>query len=256
MTFPFTEDRKRETAIVRDAEREVARRHQGGGGGHPRDVHPRRSPARASWHDEIAWLAEGAHKVIAVAYREIAALPGSGEEPDAGFEFAGLLAFEDPVREGRRRRRAGGDGRGDPPHHGHRGPPEDGARGRKERRASAARRRASSRAKSWRARPRTGGDGPPRRGRRRPREAGPEADARQEPPGRRADRRGHGRRGQRRARPSGRGRRGRHGRAGHAERPRGRPRSCSSTTTSAPSWGPSARAGSSSRTCGRASSTC
>ena len=27
-------------------------------------------------------------------------LAGSGGEPDAGFEFAGLLAFEDPVREG------------------------------------------------------------------------------------------------------------------------------------------------------------
>jgi Ca2+-transporting ATPase len=56
--------------------------------------------ARASWHDEISWLAGGAHKVVAVAYRELEALPQAGEEPTEGFEFAGLLAFEDPVREG------------------------------------------------------------------------------------------------------------------------------------------------------------
>ena len=55
---------------------------------------------RAAWHDEIAGLAEGAHKVITVASREVDGSPASGREPDAGFEFAGLLAFEDPVREG------------------------------------------------------------------------------------------------------------------------------------------------------------
>ncbi|HMB05530.1 MAG TPA: HAD-IC family P-type ATPase, partial [Isosphaeraceae bacterium] len=58
------------------------------------------TPGRAAWHDEIAWLAEGAHKVIAVASREADGLPASGGEPDSGFEFVGLLAFEDPVREG------------------------------------------------------------------------------------------------------------------------------------------------------------
>ena len=58
------------------------------------------TPGRASWHDEIARLAEGAHKVIAVASREADGLPASGGEPDSGFEFVGLLAFEDPVREG------------------------------------------------------------------------------------------------------------------------------------------------------------
>ena len=58
------------------------------------------TPGRATWHDEIAWLAEGAHKVIAVASRDAEVSPGPGREPDAGFQFAGLLAFEDPVREG------------------------------------------------------------------------------------------------------------------------------------------------------------
>ena len=41
-TFPFTEDRKRETAIVTRGRRATARRHQRGRGGCPRDVNPGR----------------------------------------------------------------------------------------------------------------------------------------------------------------------------------------------------------------------
>ena len=55
---------------------------------------------RAAWLDKIAALAERAHKVITVASRAVDASPGPDREPDAGFEFAGMLAFEDPVREG------------------------------------------------------------------------------------------------------------------------------------------------------------
>lgn len=97
-TFPFTEDRKRETAIVRGESGRLLVATKGAA-----EVVMEMSAlaaARGSWQDEIARLAEGAHKVIGVAYREIGALPDSGEEPDEGFEFAGLLAFEDPVREG------------------------------------------------------------------------------------------------------------------------------------------------------------
>jgi Ca2+-transporting ATPase len=98
-TFPFTEIRKRETAIVRDENGNLLVATKGAA-----EVILAMTgldtPARARWHDEIAWLAEGAHKVIAVAYRGIAAPPDAGNEPDSDFEFAGLLAFEDPVREG------------------------------------------------------------------------------------------------------------------------------------------------------------
>lgn len=99
MTFPFTEDRKRETAIVRDENGKLLVAAKGAAevvlASTGLDA-----PGRALWHDEVARLAEGAHKVIAVAYRGIAASPEAGDEPDTDFEFAGLLAFEDPVREG------------------------------------------------------------------------------------------------------------------------------------------------------------
>jgi Ca2+-transporting ATPase len=97
--FPFTEDRKRETTIAR-SERAKLLVATKGAAEVIMELSTLDAAGRDSWHDEIAWLAEGAHKVIAVAYREIDALPGSGEEPSGGFEFAGLLAFEDPVREG------------------------------------------------------------------------------------------------------------------------------------------------------------
>jgi len=98
-TFPFTEDRKRESVIVRtdDGRRLVATK---GAAEVILAMSTLDTPGRASWHDEISWLAEGAHKVIAIASREADGLPASGGEPDSGFEFVGLLAFEDPVREG------------------------------------------------------------------------------------------------------------------------------------------------------------
>jgi Ca2+-transporting ATPase len=98
-TFPFTEDRKRESAIVRthDGRLLVATK---GAAEVILAMSTLDTAGRASWHAELSSLAEGAHKVIAVASREAEGLPASGGEPDAGFEFAGMLAFEDPVREG------------------------------------------------------------------------------------------------------------------------------------------------------------
>ena len=97
-TFPFTEDRKRESAILREDEGRLLVVTKGAAevvlGMSTLD-----GAERAAWHGEIARLAEGAHKVIAVASREVDA-SSAGREPDAGFEFAGLLAFEDPVRAG------------------------------------------------------------------------------------------------------------------------------------------------------------
>jgi P-type Ca2+ transporter type 2C len=98
-TFPFTEDRKRESAIVRTDDGRLLVVTKGAA-----EVVLAMSTLddaeRAAWVTEIARLAEGAHKVITVASRAVDVSPVSGREPDAGFEFAGLLAFEDPVREG------------------------------------------------------------------------------------------------------------------------------------------------------------
>jgi P-type Ca2+ transporter type 2C len=98
-TFPFTEDRKRETAIVREDDGRLLVVTKGAA-----EVVLAMSTLddaeRAAWLDKIAGLAEGAHKVITVASRAVDVSPGPDREPDAGFEFAGMLAFEDPVREG------------------------------------------------------------------------------------------------------------------------------------------------------------
>lgn len=95
-TFPFTEDRKRETGVVREAGMLVAAVK-----GAPEVVLARcefDATHRARWSERTTRLAAAGHKVIAVAGRELDGEPWSGGEPDRGFRFAGLLAFEDPVR--------------------------------------------------------------------------------------------------------------------------------------------------------------
>jgi len=97
-TFPFTEDRRRETGIVRDGEAMLAAVK-----GAPEVVLAMcelDDVQRAHWTAETAALAASGHKVIAVGSRELGAGPWSGGEPDRGFRLAGLLAFEDPVRDG------------------------------------------------------------------------------------------------------------------------------------------------------------
>ena len=97
--FPFTEARRRETAIVRLA------------GGTP-GVFTKGAPEtvlaacalsqseRAAWLARVADYAGSGHKVIACARRGLADGTPVDAEPDSGFSFAGLLAFEDPVRPG------------------------------------------------------------------------------------------------------------------------------------------------------------
>ena len=100
--FPFTEARRRETVIVRQP--------SGAPGasvaftkGAPETV---LAACRLSQDDRATWLARVAeyagsgHKVIACARRDLDAAAPLDAEPDRGFEFAGLLAFEDPVRPG------------------------------------------------------------------------------------------------------------------------------------------------------------
>jgi Ca2+-transporting ATPase len=97
-TFPFTEDRKKETAIISvDGQRLAAAK------GAPETI-LRQCGLSAAEHaalikaaDELA--GEG-HKVIACARRILNATEPEDIEPQTDFEYAGFLALEDPVREG------------------------------------------------------------------------------------------------------------------------------------------------------------
>jgi Ca2+-transporting ATPase len=100
--MPFTEDTRRESAVLR-------RRGPGGAQvfattkGSTEVVLAMAqlgAPARTLWEQRVAELAAGGHKVIACAWQPLEAETWSGGEPSHGYRFAGLLAFEDPVRDG------------------------------------------------------------------------------------------------------------------------------------------------------------
>jgi P-type Ca2+ transporter type 2C len=97
-TFPFTEDRKRETAIVRDHHGAVIAACKGAPEVVLRMCRLAESE-RNAWEGEAATFAEESHKVIAVASRQYTGTVAS-REPDQDYEFAGLLAFEDAIRDG------------------------------------------------------------------------------------------------------------------------------------------------------------
>jgi P-type Ca2+ transporter type 2C len=96
-TFPFTEGRKRETAIVRQRDGRVIAVTKGAvevvlAGAIL-------SPAESrAWHAAVARLAEAGGKILACGWRPVDGEPAV--EPDAGYRLAGLLAFGDPVRDG------------------------------------------------------------------------------------------------------------------------------------------------------------
>ena len=97
-SFPFTEDRKRETGIVRENGSLLAAVK-----GAPETVlaQCRLDPAEhARWLAQINEFANTGHKVIACAWRGLDGALWPGGEPDRDFRMAGLLCFEDPVREG------------------------------------------------------------------------------------------------------------------------------------------------------------
>lgn len=98
-TFPFTEDRRRETSIVRDerGDRLAALK------GAPEIVLgmcdlPRE--ALAEWGRRALRAMEEGHRVIACAMRPLGDAEDDQREPESGYLFAGLLLCEDPVREG------------------------------------------------------------------------------------------------------------------------------------------------------------
>jgi Ca2+-transporting ATPase len=97
--FPFTEERRRETAIAVGAEGRLVAATKGS----PEIVLAMCALAggeRDAWRARIDALAAEGHKVIACATRAFDADAWAGGEPDRGLRLEGLLAFEDPVREG------------------------------------------------------------------------------------------------------------------------------------------------------------
>jgi Ca2+-transporting ATPase len=98
-TFPFTEARRRETAIVRDSTGQLVAVTKGAA---ETVLAMTDVPAaeREGWHGRVARLAADGHKVIACAWRPLDEPTALGHEPEHGYRMAGLLAFEDPVREG------------------------------------------------------------------------------------------------------------------------------------------------------------
>jgi Ca2+-transporting ATPase len=100
--LPFTEDTRRETAVLRRRGRDETRVLATTKGSTEVVLAMARldAAARASWELRVAELAAGGHKVIACAWQPLEGGKWCGGEPPRGYHFAGLLAFEDPVREG------------------------------------------------------------------------------------------------------------------------------------------------------------
>lgn len=97
--FPFTEARRRETAIWRLPGGTATAFTKGA----PETVLTLCSLStaeRTAWLGRVEEFAQSGHKVIACARCDLASESSADIEPDTGFEFAGLLAFEDPIRDG------------------------------------------------------------------------------------------------------------------------------------------------------------
>jgi Ca2+-transporting ATPase len=99
--MPFTEATRRETAVVRlhGADDGVLAATKGAAEVILGMTHLDESECR-QWSERVADLATEGHKVIACAWQRLDSARWSGGEPQQGYRFAGLLAFEDPVRQG------------------------------------------------------------------------------------------------------------------------------------------------------------
>lgn len=97
--FPFTEDRKKETTILRQNEKQMLVVVKGA----PEVI---LRQCQLSEQDRLAAMAQAdqlaaqGHKLIACARCVLDQANWTDREPDAGFDYVGLLALEDPVREG------------------------------------------------------------------------------------------------------------------------------------------------------------
>lgn len=93
--FPFTEDRRKETAVA-----EINGKVTVFCKGAPETILNLSSLSdseKTRVHDKINELAGGGHKVLACASTQLSGA-FDGIEPSTGFTFQGLLAFEDPAR--------------------------------------------------------------------------------------------------------------------------------------------------------------
>jgi Ca2+-transporting ATPase len=97
--FPFTEGRRRETAIVR-LSNGVTLAVTKGAAETILAMSVLTSGDRETWAERLVRLTEDGHKVIASASQSVDEATATGEEPEHGYQIAGLLAFEDPVKEG------------------------------------------------------------------------------------------------------------------------------------------------------------
>ncbi|WP_163993169.1 cation-translocating P-type ATPase [Pyxidicoccus caerfyrddinensis] len=98
-TFPFTEERQRETAVVEDAHGRLLAAVKGA----PERVLGQCELVpgeRAEWAHRVSALAREGRKVIACASQSLDIASWRGGEPEHGFRFLGLVACEDPVRAG------------------------------------------------------------------------------------------------------------------------------------------------------------
>ena len=96
-TFPFTEDRRREVSVVRDGDSGFLVAAKGA----PETIFSMSSLSpeeKTTWLAKTEELAGAGHKVLACAKKNLS--HWTGGEPDRGYQFIGLLAFEDPVRDG------------------------------------------------------------------------------------------------------------------------------------------------------------
>lgn len=97
--FPFTEARRRETMIWTSTEGQTTAYTKGA----PEtilDLCELSDQERSVWLARVQTHADSGHKVIACAWQDLQDQIACDQEPVGGFQFAGLLAFEDPVRDG------------------------------------------------------------------------------------------------------------------------------------------------------------
>ncbi len=97
-TFPFTENRKRETTIAQSPAGKTTAVSKGAVEV-VLDMCVLSETDRASWQRDADSLAEEGHKVIALA-SQVCTPEECSQEPVRGYTFAALLAFEDSVRDG------------------------------------------------------------------------------------------------------------------------------------------------------------
>ena len=97
--FPFTEARRREMVVWATDDGRTTAYVKGA----PETVLAMcdlTAPDAADWMARVDKYARTGHKVIASGWLDLAAGAAPATEPEHGFQFAGLLAFEDPVRSG------------------------------------------------------------------------------------------------------------------------------------------------------------